>query len=73
MSQSQRFDPKGDYVRHWVSELKSVKGKAIFDPSSILPKAELDKLGYPAPMVDHKTARDECLAAFKAISGKTDQ
>jgi deoxyribodipyrimidine photo-lyase len=72
VSQAERFDPTGAYVRKYVPELKNIKGKALLDPSKVLPKAEFAKLGYPAPMVDHKAARDECLAAFKAISGKAD-
>jgi len=60
--QAERFDPKGDYVRRYLPELESVRGKAIFRPWL---SEELDRLGYPRPIVDH----DEAAAAFKAQRG----
>ncbi|KAJ3156985.1 hypothetical protein HDU89_002395 [Geranomyces variabilis] len=65
LSQSTKCDPKGDYIRRWVPELAKLKGKAIHDPYGEMPKAEFLKLGYPAPMVDHKFARERFLTAFK--------
>jgi deoxyribodipyrimidine photo-lyase len=60
--QAERFDPKGDYVRRYLPELESVRGKAIFRPWL----AEgFERLDYPAPIVDH----DEAAAAFKAHRG----
>jgi deoxyribodipyrimidine photo-lyase len=60
--QAERFDPKGEYVRRYLPELESVRGKAIFRPWL----AEgFERLDYPAPIVDH----DEAAAAFKAQRG----
>jgi deoxyribodipyrimidine photo-lyase len=57
--QAERFDPKGDYVRRYLPELESVRGKAIFRPWL----AEgFERLDYPEPIVDH----DEAAAAFRA-------
>lgn len=28
LSQSEKIDPNGDYVRYWVPELRSLKGKS---------------------------------------------
>jgi deoxyribodipyrimidine photo-lyase len=68
--QAERFDKHGDYIRKWVPELASVKGKAIHAPYERLSRAEFEKLNYVKPMVDHNSARDRCLAAFKAVVGK---
>jgi deoxyribodipyrimidine photo-lyase len=57
--QAERFDPDGIYVRRWVPELASVRGKAIFRPWLM---EGFEALGYPEPIVDH----DEAVAAFRA-------
>ncbi|KAJ3031763.1 UNVERIFIED_CONTAM: hypothetical protein HDU68_000050 [Siphonaria sp. JEL0065] len=63
--QSERFDPDGGYIRKYVEELKSVKGKEIHDPKARLNAKEWAKLKYPAPMVDHKVASKTFLEIFK--------
>jgi deoxyribodipyrimidine photo-lyase len=60
--QAQRFDPEGEYVRRYLPELESVRGKAILRPW--LAK-DFERLDYPAPLVDH----DEAAAAFRAHRG----
>jgi deoxyribodipyrimidine photo-lyase len=60
--QAQRFDPQGVYVRRYLPELESVRGKAIFEPWRM---EGFDRLDYPPPLVDH----DEAAAAFKAHRG----
>ena len=57
--QAERFDPDGDYVRRYLPELESVRGKAIFRPWLM---EGFERLDYPPPIVDH----DEAAAAFKA-------
>jgi deoxyribodipyrimidine photo-lyase len=59
LRQAERFDPDGGYVRRYLPELESVRGKAIFRPWLMEGFAKLD---YPEPIVDH----DEAAAAFKA-------
>lgn len=57
--QAERFDPDGIYVRRWVPELASVRGKAIFRPWLMEGFEDLD---YPEPIVDH----DDAVAEFRA-------
>lgn len=66
VSQAERNDPDGDYIRKWVPELAGVEGKAVFAPHARLGKAEFEKLGYPAPHVDWKKTKARCLERFKA-------
>ncbi|HIF25581.1 MAG TPA: deoxyribodipyrimidine photo-lyase [Micavibrio sp.] len=64
VSQGQKFDPEGNYVRRWVPEIASLPDKYLHAPW------ETDHdCDYPDPIVDHKQAREEALALFKAISG----
>jgi len=65
-SQSEKFDPGGDFIRTWLPELRSVEGDAIHDPSR-LPALLRGKIDYPPPIVDHAAARERVLGAFQAI------
>lgn len=64
VTQSERFDPKGEFIRHWVPELTKLDNKRIHDPrakSGVIPK------GYPRPIVDLKESRKEAIAKFQAL------
>ncbi|SOV09568.1 related to deoxyribodipyrimidine photo-lyase PHR [Ustilago sp. UG-2017a] len=65
LSQSEKSDPQGDYIRHFVPELRGVKGNAIHDPFKRLSKAEFEKLRYPKPIVEHTEARRRALRRYK--------
>ncbi|MBI7342381.1 deoxyribodipyrimidine photo-lyase [Pseudomonas aeruginosa] len=64
LSQSERFDPRGEFIRHWLPELAGLERKAIHDPSSLGLFAGVD---YPRPMVDLKASRERALAAFRNL------
>lgn len=66
VSQAEKNDPNGDYIRKWVPELKHVKGKAVFAPYDRLSKKEFEKLGYPKPHVDWKETKARVIARFKS-------
>ena len=72
VTQGEKFDPQGDYVRRWVPELAKLKGKAIHSPWA-LGRDELAAAGvelgktYPEPMVDHKKARQRALDAYEKV------
>lgn len=61
VTQGQKFDPEGKYVRHYVPELKDVPDKFLHCPWDMpVPPA-----GYPSPIVDLKESRNKALAAFE--------
>ena len=72
VSQGQRFDPQGDYVRHWVPELAAIQGKQIHAPWT-LDQTALNAVGitlgdsYPQPLVDLKGSRQRALDAYQQI------
>ncbi|MDX2140560.1 MAG: deoxyribodipyrimidine photo-lyase [Chloroflexota bacterium] len=65
VSQSQQFDPTGDYIRALVPELRDVPTEQIHTPWEMA----IPPTGYPAPIVDHKFARQRTLDAFKRAKG----
>lgn len=68
--QGEKCDPDGEYIRKWIPELREVKGKAIFEPSKRMPRAQFEKLGYPEPIVDFQESKSRAYEAFHmAMSG----
>lgn len=59
-AQGEQYDPDGAYVRRWVPELRGLPAKVIHQPwqAAFLPA------GYPAPIVEHRFARERALAAL---------
>lgn len=72
VTQGEKFDPDGEYIRRYVPELSRLSGKHLFAPwmapADSLQAADI-RLGdtYPEPIVDLKTSRQEALAAFKSL------
>jgi len=72
VTQGERFDPEGRYVRRWVPELAALPNEWIhrpFDaPSSILGAAGV-RIGstYPAPIVDLKASRQRALDTLSQL------
>lgn len=60
-SQGKKFDPDGDFITRYIPELKGKTGKALHEPK--------DVDGYPAPIVDHKQARERTLEMYEVIKG----
>ena len=63
LSQSQRFDPDGTFIRRFVPELASLSDDEIHDPTPL----SRHRLRYPAQIVDHSVARLHAINAFKAL------
>jgi deoxyribodipyrimidine photo-lyase len=72
VTQGERFDGEGAYVRRWVPEIARLPDKFLHAPwtapASVRVHAQIDGR-YPDPLVDHATARAEALAAFKQLRG----
>lgn len=69
--QGKKFDPQGNYIRRWVPELVDVPERAIHEPHrSPGPSGQrlrpVSTGSYPAPIVDHRQARERALAAYRA-------
>lgn len=73
--QGEKFDPTGEYVKTWVPELASMPKKYIHAPW-LAPQTLLNDVNivlgenktYPLPVVDHKHAREEALAAYQHLT-----
>lgn len=63
--QSERFDPKGDYLRKWIPELASAPGRLIHapwrDPNL------LRKSGYPEKQISLIESRNRALSAYETM------
>jgi deoxyribodipyrimidine photo-lyase len=66
-SQSEKFDPTGEYLRQWIPEIAELDNSAIHAPWEL---GLLAPPAYPAPMVDHANERLEALSRYKSVSGK---
>lgn len=65
--QSQKFDPDGAYIRHYVPELAHMPDRFIHAPWTAPPLLRAEAAGYVPPMVDINASRDRALEAY-AIS-----
>ncbi|MGJ8681995.1 cryptochrome/photolyase family protein [Paraglaciecola sp.] len=70
VTQGQKFDSRGDYIRKYCPELNDLPDKYIHNPwdapAEVLTSAKV-RLGkdYPAPIVDLKLSRQRALDTFK--------
>ena len=70
VSQGEKFDPEGVYVRKWVPELANLPGKHLHAPwdapAEVLAGAGI-RLGatYPRPLVELPAARQRALDAYR--------
>ena len=66
VTQGEKFDPEGQYVRRWLPELERMPVRYIHRPWEA-PEAVLHAAGvelddsYPRPVVNHRLARDQFL------------
>jgi deoxyribodipyrimidine photo-lyase len=72
VTQSEKFDPAGDFIRRWLPQLEGLRGKAIHAPWLASP-VELAAAGlvlgrdYPHPVVQHDEARQRTLARYAVV------
>jgi deoxyribodipyrimidine photo-lyase len=76
VTQGQKFDPEGKYVRKYVPELAALPDRYLHAPWEAPPQV-LSQAGltlgvdYPEPMVDLKVSREEFLARAQTVLRKT--
>jgi deoxyribodipyrimidine photo-lyase len=68
LAQSQKFDPDGRFIKHWLPELADLNKKEVHNPNAA--GGLFAPNGYPAPIVDLGASRARALAAFKALPGR---
>lgn len=64
ITQGEKFDPSGNYVRKYVPELRHLDGKAAHTPWDVL---DGYTHGYPERIVDHAEERAEALARLAEL------
>ncbi len=75
VTQSQRFDPEGRFIRRYLPQLANLSSKDIHAPwtapAMVLAAAGVT-LGrdYPRPVVDHDQARKATLARYAVVKSK---
>jgi deoxyribodipyrimidine photo-lyase len=62
VTQGEKFDPDGVYIKTWVPELAPLSRKDIHTPW-----LSSQKVAYPEPMVDHRYARERALEMFSSF------
>ncbi len=69
-SQSEKFDPDGEFIKRWCPELKGFSKKKIHEPSKADMLEQADAkctlgINYPHPVVDYKLNRQKALDMYK--------
>jgi deoxyribodipyrimidine photo-lyase len=77
VTQSEKFDGQGKFIRKYIPELAKCPDKDIHAPWLIAPLKRLSiglELGkdYPLPIVEHAAQREKVLLLYKAATAKVD-
>jgi deoxyribodipyrimidine photo-lyase len=64
--QSERFDPKGDFIRKYCHELEKLDAYEIHDPHTRAPE-RVKLSGYPKPIIDINISRTAAIKAYKML------
>ena len=67
VTQGEKFDPEGNYVRRFVPELRHIDSKLIHSPWDLI---DGYLHGYPERIVDHAKEREEALARLEEIKNR---
>ncbi|MCO4793524.1 MAG: deoxyribodipyrimidine photo-lyase [Bacteriovoracaceae bacterium] len=70
ISQSDRFDPEGEFIKQWIPELKGYSKKYIHFPMKANEETQesancIIGRDYPEPIVDHAKQREVALKLYK--------
>ncbi|VTU36910.1 Deoxyribodipyrimidine photo-lyase [Variovorax sp. PBL-H6] len=72
VTQSERFDPEGKFIRRYLPQLANLSDTSIHAPWTVAP-LELEAAGvrlgdnYPRPIVDHAEARTRTLERYAVV------
>ena len=77
VKQGQDHDPSGEFIRHWVPELRGLAGSDVHEPWKLPEQSQVEgkcRLGvdYPLPIVDHREAVRHARACFSALRQRDD-
>jgi len=72
VTQSERFDPEGKFIRRYLPQLERLSGKEIHAPWLLSGERQREAgcvvgIDYPAPLVDHAEARVKTLARYGKV------
>ncbi|QVW22455.1 deoxyribodipyrimidine photo-lyase [Pseudomonas hormoni] len=70
LSQSEKFDSEGLFIKHWLPELAGLNKKDLHNPANL--GGLFGVAGYPSPIVNLSTSRARALAAFKNLPSRQD-
>ncbi|NUU37042.1 deoxyribodipyrimidine photo-lyase [Pseudomonas sp. C2B4] len=65
LSQSEKFDAEGLFIKHWLPELAGLNKKEVHNPANL--GGLFGVADYPSPIVDLHASRARALAAFKNL------
>ncbi|WP_432217705.1 deoxyribodipyrimidine photo-lyase [Pseudomonas kribbensis] len=68
ISQSEKFDSEGLFIKHWLPELAGLNKKEVHNPASA--GGLFGVADYPPPIVNLSTSRERALTAFKNLPSR---
>jgi deoxyribodipyrimidine photo-lyase len=69
LSQSEKFDREGLFIKHWLPELADLNKKEVHNPAST--GGLFGVVDYPSPIVNLGASRERALAAFKNLPSRS--
>ncbi len=75
MTQGERFDPQGSYVRHWTPEVAGLPDRYVHRPWEATQAIQAQsgvyaRQGYAQPLLNHAEARMRALHAYEIMRNK---
>ncbi|NMZ06514.1 deoxyribodipyrimidine photo-lyase [Pseudomonas proteolytica] len=68
LSQSEKFDGEGRFIKQWLPQLAGLNKKEVHNPDAV--GGLFGVADYPRPIVDLKHSRERALAAFRALPSR---
>jgi deoxyribodipyrimidine photo-lyase len=68
LSQSEKFDPEGLFIKQWLPELARLNKKEVHNPANL--GGLFGVVDYPSPIVDLSASRTRALTAFKNLPSR---